>query len=1042
MAARFLKRRETTPSQSGRHNRTSVPCCGHVRLTRQKQGVTRLGDACPTLALPAQARALSRRSKRGSSLLASLLAAWAGACSGSPGSGGTLATLSARIEADQQGTVFELSSKLWAQRSSVARYRELADRATGALLTPFVTESGAPLLTETAARARGTCGVTFVSPSYAVTAAHCVNGTTSDLQGLEVEMYRTSAALEQRYLSHAALAGSFPDFSHATLDESDGYLTDRYACELVARCSDLYGGRLACPADTNPTADAALLRCRGTPGRKYGFLELADSDDPVADVFLPWKHEIYSGASDDDRGFLDHYVMVSTASEDNYHYFGADASGHEQNQLLPLTSLELAPNVPHQKVSISPDIITTDLLGCHGTSGAGALQPSDDGRYQLLGPIVAGNHEHDEYLCDHIPALDGFSRAPGCQGIAYGGLGITQSLLSPFEAALALDCDPWAGASASLYTFQRCWRDFLSTNNTPLPSSAFGPSAARSSLNALAERSLLIGAARNLTLPSFSVNAGEAYRFGFAVRNEPGECGSACPRVRVEVRGSALFDEPIPTGSRSVAFPVASAFDGLATLRFDSGPNAALEVSEITLRPEAFTNSFDSFAERAEASLIDLDQAASPAQPMRFEGDGQQGFLARLLPHERMALSRQALTPSHLWSARFRVAGSGQISCGFLDASGSPVLTSDCSDGFVQLDARRPLASQPEAFFIETSSNSVALGIDDFRLVSDAMPDSDGDTVPDVLDDCEHGLTHGSASLSVSSPAVTLVEVCTPEPQRAVLAAPEVLGVCAAPQISGHLTRVNGRELPAPGVELAADLSVLLPLGTHEITWTIADTAGTIVASRISVAEVKLVSGVRCARPNQLVSQQDLIDGALSAAVPACLLGNAGDDLLIGSPGSDFIAGGQGSDYLMGDGGDDVFFGGSDDDYINPGAGGNVVIFAGDGDDTVHATSATSARIFGGLGRDVLVASPGNDTVFPGPGAKLLLLGAGDDTLRIYDSCELARGTQLSGGPGNDTLISPVSLAALRSAGVEVDGFETFVQDSSLAYLSECFGLP
>jgi Ca2+-binding RTX toxin-like protein len=105
----------------------------------------------------------------------------------------------------------------------------------------------------------------------------------------------------------------------------------------------------------------------------------------------------------------------------------------------------------------------------------------------------------------------------------------------------------------------------------------------------------------------------------------------------------------------------------------------------------------------------------------------------------------------------------------------------------------------------------------------------------------------------------------------------------------------------------------------------------------------------------------------------------------------------------------------------------------------VHARFASSARVFGGGGDDVIVGSDGADQIFPGPGRALVVAGAGDDTVTIYDPCELATGTRLDGGDGNDTLVTPVPADALAAAGVQVTGFENVIVDATHAYLSECF---
>src|SRR5262249_30068787 len=143
--------------------------------------------------------------------------------------------------------------------------------------------------------------------------------------------------------------------------------------------------------------DIALVRCDGSPGNKYGFVDIAPSDAMTAAVFMPWKHEIYDLPEDSSDPRWAHYTSYST-HENNYHYFGVDSSGVEQNQLLPLVAPDFDGGLQHSKLYASGNVVTTDLLGCHGSSGSGVLQENDGGLLQLLGPADLGNHEHNAYL--------------------------------------------------------------------------------------------------------------------------------------------------------------------------------------------------------------------------------------------------------------------------------------------------------------------------------------------------------------------------------------------------------------------------------------------------------------------------------------------------------------------------------------------------------------------------------------------------------------------------------------------------------------------
>jgi hypothetical protein len=933
------------------------------------------------------------------------------------------------VELAGRGTIFTLATALTGQRSRIARLREEASRATGAIVPDLVDASGAPLRAANGTRMRGTCGVTFVAPSYAVTAAHCVDGTIMDMTTLAVEMYRPTPALDQGFLAATALTGTFPDFQHARLGPGDGYLVERVHCELVSRCSDAYGGAVSCEAAMATGADAALVRCDGAPGARFGFLDVATTDEPAGEVFMPWKHEVYDVPVDssmqDDR--FQHYVVYAgPTTGNNYHYFAADAAGVDVNQLLPLVSADFADGTPHHKLGAGAPG-GTDLFGCHGTSGSGVLQPGARGFLELLGPVLFGNDELDTFLCDHDPSLLGSSRGPGATGISYGPLALTRYLLARNQAAVDADCDPFAAGRTTLYTHLDCLRrGLLALPGAAAFAARLAAPTAPSGLDDLQGPVATLAAGDSVGLSGFTLAAGERYRVGLEARADAACAAPPCPRLAVGIGAQAevlaqSLDGAAPT-------PLAATYQADATgtaaltLTVDAAGASAVEVGALTLRPEAEVEAFDSFAERLQAVLFDLGGDPAAPQPARFVGDGKQGFALWLLPSERAVLTRQALAPGHLWSARFSSSGAAALSCGLLDAAGQVAARADCTSGFVQLDDRASTAAARAGFFIESAAGGQPAAIDDLVLVSDAMPDGDGDSIPDVLDPCPRGpLPAGGEPLEIDLPATSAQDVCVPEPATVAVPVPRVANACEPSVLAGRLTAVNGKPLGDLVVGVpAAGGQVLLPLGTSTITWEVRDARGRVYATAAHTITLAHVPAPGC------------------CAGP-CALADAGDDLLRGGPEGDYLWGGAGSDYLSGGGGDDVLMGGDGDDYLGAGPGGAVALYGGAGDDTIHARLATSARIFTGPGADVVVGSDGDDQIFPGAGTILVAAGAGDDTVTIYDACQLGAGMRLLGGAGSDTLVSPVPEEALSAAGVQVDGFENVIVDTTHAYLAECF---
>jgi len=144
-----------------------------------------------------------------------------------------------------------------------------------------------------------------------------------------------------------------------------------------------------------------------------------------------------------------------------------------------------------------------------------------------------------------------------------------------------------------------------------------------------------------------------------------------------------------------------------------------------------------------------------------------------------------------------------------------------------------------------------------------------------------------------------------------------------------------------------------------------------------------------------------------------------------------------GSDTVFLNGANGAILAGAGDDTIMGGVG--AMISGGAGRDTINGF--TGGTIYGGAGDDVIAGGNGDSFVYPGPGIDTVATGTGNDTVVIYDLCEVGWGEQISAGTGDDTLITPVPLDQLRALGVVVDGFEhVIVQQNSCK--SECVAKP
>ena len=318
------------------------------------------------------------------------------------------------------------------------------ERATGTVFAPVRT-NGVPSTTSDGTTLRYSCGATFVSPRYAVTAGHCVDvDSVADLARdlVTIQMYRFPVGYD--WLNASTLGGAYPHITHPSIS---GYASDvfRFSCRVVSRCFRGNGPDTSvnCPITASVT-DVALLRCdTDVASRGFTWLDVAAADDVATPPYMPWTHEVYIRPATGTplaADFDAHYTVRASVA-DNFHYWDTRPDGTEVNQVIQLISTGWQKDQSPRKLGLDAFGMETDLGGCHGTSGSGVLQwNTAKATYELLGPAILGpgpawwDDAGNPLLCQDVK-----KKMPGQAALTYGPVDQTRAL-----AALATDC-AWSG---------------------------------------------------------------------------------------------------------------------------------------------------------------------------------------------------------------------------------------------------------------------------------------------------------------------------------------------------------------------------------------------------------------------------------------------------------------------------------------------------------------------------------------------------------------------------------------------------------------------
>lgn len=272
---------------------------------------------------------------------------------------------------------------------------------------------------------RGPCGSTFISPHYAVTAAHCVpkDQLTVNSTTFTVTQYDTTGLTATAVANQAAVDGLWPNYNHhTTLSASDGYNVTTYNdCVVTTRCSTNPGdpnsqfGRDNCPFTTD--VDIAVIKCPTRPaGATYA--AVATSDSGTQNVEAWWFHEVVNMRTSPNEAIgpsdgWTHYGNFDASTVDaaaalrqiNWHY--KRASNNKDHQLIPLFSGTWPDGTPYKAMGNDQTLTLTNMPICHGTSGSGIF-PRGDSAY--LGPADLGST--NSRICADMVAANGARTIP------------------------------------------------------------------------------------------------------------------------------------------------------------------------------------------------------------------------------------------------------------------------------------------------------------------------------------------------------------------------------------------------------------------------------------------------------------------------------------------------------------------------------------------------------------------------------------------------------------------------------------------------------
>ncbi|HMJ11759.1 MAG TPA: trypsin-like serine protease [Polyangiaceae bacterium] len=301
---------------------------------------------------------------------------------------GFVAACGSTVETLSEGEIAEQTQAVQANFPAL-RYMEIITDNTN---SPQSRSTGAVRTTNLDAfTPHVSCGATFVSKHYAVTAAHCVANLALNTQSVVVEEYKLQQMNWLQVFFVSEVSGNWPNWTDSG-DITFGWSVVPQSCRVKRRCDASFGGVQNCPAGVGTDVDIALLECPGRPATSQYALTSSASD--MTDVETWWFHEVLNLPTHKENSqYWEHYGKFPPPMNpadpaslrnraDNWHY-------RVRHQLFPLKSstrpLPGGGTANYRSIVQEPKETWTDTPVCHGTSGSGSFAR---GSTLFYGPMV------------------------------------------------------------------------------------------------------------------------------------------------------------------------------------------------------------------------------------------------------------------------------------------------------------------------------------------------------------------------------------------------------------------------------------------------------------------------------------------------------------------------------------------------------------------------------------------------------------------------------------------------------------------------------